>query len=179
MDTVTGAHVAIAQTVPVPLERMWSLITAVERIGEWSPEATGGAWCDGAGGPYPGARFTGHNRFPDGFVSTVTCVVTETHAPDRYAWTVLDDDGQVGSAWRYELSHGDGPGTTVVRHSFTHGPGVTGLREGAEVDPTALNRRLVTLCRHMTATIAAMVASENAAAGTEMITAVNTMGADR
>jgi uncharacterized protein YndB with AHSA1/START domain len=162
MDTVTGAHVAIAQTVPVPLERMWSLITAVERIGEWSPEATAGTWCDGAEGPYPGARHIGRNRFADGFVSTVTCVVTEAERPNTYAWTVLDDSGQVGSTWRYELSEGDEPRTTVVRHSFTHGPGITGARDGAEADPGALNRRLVTLCKNMTTTIAAMVSTENA-----------------
>ena len=51
MDLVTDAQVAIALTVPVPRERMWDLITAVDRVGEWSPEAFGGAWADGAQGP--------------------------------------------------------------------------------------------------------------------------------
>jgi hypothetical protein len=117
MDPVTGAQVAVVLAVPVPPERMWDLITAVDRIGEWSPEATGGSWCDGAAGPAPGARFIGHNRFPDGFESTVSCVV---------------------------------------------GPGVTGAREGAAADPRALNSRLVTLCRNMTTTVAAMAAAETA-----------------
>lgn len=72
MDMVTGAHVAVALAVPVSRERMWDLVTAVGRIGEWSPEATGGSWCDDASGPVAGARFVGHNRFPNGSESTVT-----------------------------------------------------------------------------------------------------------
>src|SRR6266498_4017008 len=72
MDMVTGARVAVALPVPIPRQRMWDLVTAVGRIGEWSPEATGGSWCDDAQGPAPGARFIGRNRFPNGFESTVT-----------------------------------------------------------------------------------------------------------
>lgn len=160
MDAVTGAQVAITKRVPLDRERVWDLITAVGRIGEFSPEAHDGAWFNGAEGPQLGARFIAHNRYGDGFVSTVTCVVTESNWPATFAWTVLDDTGLVGSAWRYDLSEGDEPGTTVVRHEFTHGPGVTGLREGAEINPDALDRRLVALCRNMTTTIAAMVTSE-------------------
>jgi hypothetical protein len=141
---------------------MWDLITAVGRIGEWSPEATGGSWCDDAQGPAPDARFIGHNRFPDGFESTVTCVVIEMERPSIFAWTVLDDSGLVGSTWRYELREGGEPGSTLVYHSFTHGPGITGVREGAEADPRALNSRLVTLCRNMTTTVAAMATTETA-----------------
>jgi uncharacterized protein YndB with AHSA1/START domain len=161
MDTVTGAHVAIARTVPVPRDRMWDLITAVDRIGEWSPETVGGAWFDGAEGPYRGARFIGRNRFADGFLATVTCVVIEAERPSTFAWTVLDDEGQVGSTWRYDLADGPEPGTTAVYQSFTHGPGKTGARSGEAVDPGSLDRRLATLCGYMTTTIAAMVNSEN------------------
>lgn len=162
MDMVTGAQVAVALVVPVPRERMWDLVTAVGRIGEWSPEATGGSWCDGAQGPTPGARFIGHNRFSNGFESTVTCVVIEADRPSIFAWTVLDDVGLVGSTWRYELREGSEPGSALVHHSFTHGPGASGAREGADADPRALNSRLVTLCRDMTTTIAAMATADSA-----------------
>jgi uncharacterized protein YndB with AHSA1/START domain len=166
MDVVTGTQVAIALTVPIPCERMWDLITAVDRIGEWSPEAVGGTWDDGAQRPVPGARFIARNRYADGFVSTVTCVVIEAERPSTYAWTVLDDSGLVGSTWRYELREGGEPGSTSVQHSFTHGPGITGARVGAEADPQALNRRLVTLCRNMTTTIGAMVTADTAIGAT-------------
>jgi uncharacterized protein YndB with AHSA1/START domain len=165
MDTVTGAQVAVGLIVPVPRVRFWELVTAVDRIGEWSPEVTGGRrsdrwsdrWSD-TGGPYAGARFIGHNRFPNGFESTVTCVVTEANRPSVFAWAVLDGAGQVGSTWRYDLTDGSEPGSTLVRHSFTHGPGVTGARIAAEADPRELDLRLVTLCRNMTTTITAMAA---------------------
>jgi uncharacterized protein YndB with AHSA1/START domain len=166
MDMVTGTQVAVTLTVPIPPERMWDLVTAVGRIGEWSPEATGGSWCAGVEGPAPGARFISHNRFPNGFESTVTCVVIEAERPGVFAWSVLDDAGLVGSTWRYELRAGNEPGSTVVRHSFTHGPGASGAREGAEADPRALDRRLVTLCRNMTTTIAAMATTDSAIGAT-------------
>ncbi len=162
MDMVTGARVAVALPVPIPRQRMWDLVTAVGRIGEWSPEATGGSWCDDAQGPAPGARFIGRNRFPNGFESTVTCVVIEAERPSIFAWTVLDDAGLVGSTWRYELREGSEPGSTIVHHSFTHGPGASGAREGADADPRALNSRLVTLCRNMATTIVAMATADSA-----------------
>jgi len=48
--------------VSAPAEALWALVTDVTRTGEWSPEATGGAWIDGATGPAVGARFKGTNR---------------------------------------------------------------------------------------------------------------------
>ncbi|HST81443.1 MAG TPA: SRPBCC family protein [Kineosporiaceae bacterium] len=160
MDLVTGTQVAVGLTVPIPRQRMWELITAVERIGEWSPETTGAGWSDRGATLEPGARFSGRNRFPNGFESTVTCVVTEAVRPAVFAWAVLDGAGQVGSAWRYELHAGSDPDSTEVRHEFTHGPGFTGAREAAAADPRALAERLVTLCRNMTTTIAEMTAAE-------------------
>ncbi|NEB08800.1 hypothetical protein G3I32_07925 [Streptomyces coelicoflavus] len=65
MDAVTGAQAAIALTVQMPREQMWELITAVDRTGEWSPEARGGSWADGTLGPSRGARFTACNRCAD------------------------------------------------------------------------------------------------------------------
>ena len=91
----------------------------------------------------------------------MTCVVTEAQRPSVFAWTVLDDAGQVGSAWHYELREGGEPGSVLVHHSFTHGPGATGARAGAEADPDALSRRLVTLCQNMITTIAAMANADS------------------
>ena len=38
------------------------IITDVSRMGEWSPECTGGAWVPPATGPAVGATFTGTNN---------------------------------------------------------------------------------------------------------------------
>jgi uncharacterized protein YndB with AHSA1/START domain len=160
MDVVTGAQVAITLTVQLPRERMWELVSAVDRIGEWSPEVMEGTWADGTLGPGAGARFTARNHYAGGLVSTVNCVVTEAERPRTFAWTVLDDSGLVASTWRYELREGGEMGSTQVFHSFTHGPGNTGARVGAEADPQALGRRLVTLCRNMTTTLGEMAAPE-------------------
>ena len=40
---------------------VWSLISDVTRMGEWSPEATGAIWKGDASGPDLGAKFTGTN----------------------------------------------------------------------------------------------------------------------
>ncbi|WIM93219.1 SRPBCC family protein [Actinoplanes oblitus] len=155
MDLVTGAEVSIARVVAVPRERMWELITAVGRIGEWSPETVR---IDGPAALVPGARFVGHNRYPDGFVSTVTCEITVVERPATFAYAALDDDGLAASLWRYELTDGEQPGTTLLHQTFRHGPGNTGMRVGAEADERALDRRLTGLCGNMLATIAAMTA---------------------
>lgn len=151
MDLVTGAGVTVAVVVPVPRERMWELVTDVERIGEWSPETAGGEWVgDG--------RFVGHNRFPDGTRATAVCVVTERRDGEVFAWDVLDAAGLTGSSWRYELVDGDDVGTTLVRQSFRHGPGDTGARSAE-----GIGGRLVTLCSNMVATISAMVTTTGVA----------------
>ena len=49
-------------TIDAPPERVWDLVTAITRMGEWSPESTGGRWTRGATGPATGARFVGSNR---------------------------------------------------------------------------------------------------------------------
>ncbi|MDG4833795.1 SRPBCC family protein [Solwaraspora sp. WMMD1047] len=161
MDLITGAEVTVSRTVAVPIDRMWELVTAIERYGEWSPETVGGHWLDDAREPAVWARFAGHNRFPSGFESRVTCVVIAAERPAAFAWVVPDEAGVVGSTWRYELRAGHQPGTTVVRHSFTHGPGVTGARVEGETDPRTFEERLITILRNMTTTINAMTTSDN------------------
>jgi hypothetical protein len=87
------------------------------------------AWLGEPGRPQPGARFAGHNRFPNGFEYAVTCVVTEADRPRAFAWVVLDDGGdpaRPSSSWRYRID--PLPGGSRVRQRFTHGPGASYLR---------------------------------------------------
>jgi uncharacterized protein YndB with AHSA1/START domain len=169
-DTVTGARVDLTVTVDLAPERLWDLVSDVTRIGEWSPECVGACWsADGPPGPRAGARFEGHNRYPDGRTAAVACVVTESVRPEVFAWVCLDDSGdeaRPASIWRYELAPADEPGRTVVRHGFVHGPGRSGARAGAQADPASLTRRLSALHGSMAATVAAMVAA--AARGTDV-----------
>src|SRR5262249_61988118 len=100
---VTGLTAAAEEVVDARPEQVWDLVADVTRTGEWSPECIRAAWLGAPGRPQPGARFTGHNRFGNGFEYEVTCVVTEADRPRAFAWVGLDDDGDLArpsSSWR-------------------------------------------------------------------------------
>ena len=165
MVQAAGERAQVEMVVEKDQAQMWDLVTDVSRIGEWSPECVGGAWLDGAQ-PRAGARFEGRNDFGGGFGGTVTCVVTAAERPGVFEWVVLDadkDPERPGSIWRYELGPGEAPGQCLVRHTFTHGPGVTGLSRAMADSPdqaeAILAGRLDQLRDHMTVTIGGMAAS--------------------
>ncbi|MEN3315283.1 MAG: hypothetical protein V7605_1517 [Acidimicrobiaceae bacterium] len=112
----TGTEGGMASvTVGAPAEALWDLVTDVTRTGEWSPEATGGAWIDGATGPAVGARFKGTNRRGRTRWST-TCEVTAA-APGREFTFVTGRPGKPETVWRYVFEP-DGDGGTQVTESF-------------------------------------------------------------
>jgi hypothetical protein len=164
MTEATGARVDVELTVGKAPAAMWDLVTDVGRIGEWSPECVGATWlADGA--LRPGARFQGTNRAPNGFEWTTTCVVTQAERPAVFEWVVLDsadDPERPGATWRYELVPGESQ-QTVVRHSFVHGPGATGVTMAIESSPdqaaALLQGRLDELREHMITTIEGMARS--------------------
>jgi len=164
-DGVTGAVAEVELIVGLPIDQVWGLVTDVSRIGEWSPECVFAAWRPAQGDvPHAGARFDARNEYPDGFTAAVECVVTEAVRPSVFEWVVLDDDRDVarpGSIWRYELECDDQGRGTRVRHRFTHGPGLTGLREFIQNHPdhaeASLDGRLAQLRGNMTATLDAMM----------------------
>jgi uncharacterized protein YndB with AHSA1/START domain len=162
-DAVTGTRVDVTLTVDVPRAQLWELITDVSRFGQWSPECTYAAWLDpDSPGPRVGARFEGRNRYSNGYVNSVTCLVIEAEPPTRFAWVVLDgsdDPARPASIWRYELLPGDRPDQTLIRHGFQHGPGDSGARQVARMYPGSLTRRLAQLRQNMTATLTAMTRS--------------------
>ncbi|GAA4710388.1 SRPBCC family protein [Pseudonocardia yuanmonensis] len=70
-------------------DEVWALVSDITRMGEWSPECTGGAWRGGATGPTVGARFVGFNR--RGRVRWRThCRVTESVPGVAFAFSVLE-----------------------------------------------------------------------------------------
>ncbi|MGA8113226.1 MAG: SRPBCC family protein [Actinocatenispora sp.] len=163
-DRVTGARAAIEVTVEVPPAVLWDLLTDVSRHGEWSPECEHAAWLDTDDpGPRVGARFRGRNRFANGQVNEVTCTVVAAERPTTFAWVVGEDPAQPSTTWRYELSPAGSPDRTLVRHTFEHGPGASGLRDAIARHPTKvdhiLTTRLTQLEKHMTETLAAMTAT--------------------
>ena len=165
MTEATGARVDVEILAGKEPGELWDLVTDVGRIGEWSPECTRAAWLAEPGRPQPGARFTGHNRFPDGFEYEVTCVVTEADRPRAFAWVVLDDSGdpaRPSSSWRYRIDPLPGGGSRVWQR-FTHGPGASYLRAAAAQAPDRaaeiIAARRDGLRANMTATLRAMKAA--------------------
>ena len=133
---VTGLTAAAEEVVAARPELVWDLVADVTRIAGWSPECIRAAWLGEPGRPRPGARFTRHNRLPNGFEYEVTCVVTEADRPRAFAWVVLDDSGdpaRPSSLWRYLID--PLPGGSRVRQRFTHGPGDSYLRAAGAKAP--------------------------------------------
>lgn len=92
---------AVTREIAAPAEKVWSLVSDLPRMGEWSPENTGGKWTKGATGPALGAVFKGTNR--RGVMrwsTTVTVVACEPGKVFEFAVT----SGPLEIAhWRYEL----------------------------------------------------------------------------
>ncbi|TDW90455.1 polyketide cyclase/dehydrase/lipid transport protein [Kribbella pratensis] len=149
---VTGATTGVEVLIKLPVHEVWSGITAIERYGEWSPECIYGAWLE------KDVRFEARNRFPDGFETYVTCTVTVSEEQKRFGWDVYGDESVPFAHWEYELE--DRGAATLVRQTFTHGPGVSGMRLGVVQDPDraaeSIQGRLDQLAANMRSTLAAM-----------------------
>lgn len=100
--------------------QVWSLVSDVTRIGEFSPETFEAQWLDGATGPAPGVRFRGHvKRNGRGPVYWTECRVVTADVESEFSFTVIVA-GKAVSRWGYLLTPaGDG---TDVTESFAMQP---------------------------------------------------------
>jgi hypothetical protein len=107
----------VSRTVAVdaPPERVFALVSDLPRMGELSPENTGGRWLGGATKPAVGVRFRGSNRNGWRRWSTVVRVVTH-EPPERFAFEV-DSLGLAVSRWTYVVAAR--PGGCTVTESWT------------------------------------------------------------
>lgn len=93
--------VSVRRTIAAPPEQLWSLVSDVTRMGEWSPETTSGSWTKGADGPKVGARFKGDNRNGDKSWTTV-CEVTDCAPGEVFAFDAMAGPVRYAN-WRYEF----------------------------------------------------------------------------
>jgi uncharacterized protein YndB with AHSA1/START domain len=108
----SAATVEVSRTIDAPAEKVWSMISDITRMGEWSPEATGGSWLKGATGPAVGAKFRGTNRKGIRWWYTI-CTVTECEEGKAFAFKV--DLGPLKVAeWGYRFADAPGGGCTVT-----------------------------------------------------------------
>lgn len=56
------SDVSVTRDIDAPAERVWTMVSDLPRMGEWSPENVGGEWLGDASGPETGARFVGRNE---------------------------------------------------------------------------------------------------------------------
>jgi uncharacterized protein YndB with AHSA1/START domain len=96
------ASVSVNRTIAAPPERIYAMVSDLPRMGEWSPENTGGAWVGGATGPAVGAKFDGHNAIgPHKWTTIATITRVEPGRVFEFRVTV----GPVKVAtWRYEFA---------------------------------------------------------------------------
>ena len=82
-------------------EKVFPLIAHLERMGEFSPENTGGTWVRGATGPEVGARFRGSNA-RGGQRWTTLATVTTYLPPTAFVFEVTAGPFKV-ARWAYEI----------------------------------------------------------------------------
>ena len=102
----------VSRDIPAEAETLWSMVTDVARMGDWSPENAGGEWLDGASAPAVGARFRGHNRRGRTKWST-TCEVTASQ-PGREFGFAVGGDKKPSTRWHYRFDPLPGGGTRVT-----------------------------------------------------------------
>jgi uncharacterized protein YndB with AHSA1/START domain len=106
-------------TIARPRAEVFSAVTDVSRMGEWSPECTGGSWDDPATGPAAGATFTGHNEAKVGPVVLKRWTTrSEVTAYEQDSLFEFVTEGT--TTWRYEFEDDDSG--TLVTESYSSPP---------------------------------------------------------
>jgi hypothetical protein len=92
---------AESREIAAPADAVWALVADLPRMGDFSPENTGGSWDDGATGPAVDATFSGKNK--NGFRRwSTTATVTECD-PGRVFEIAITSGRSAIANWRYEF----------------------------------------------------------------------------
>lgn len=106
------ADVSVTRDIAAPPAKVWALLSDLPRMGEWSPENTGGKWVRGATGPAAGARFVGSNR--NGKKKwTTTCTISDCDSPRVFAFDVSVGPVKV-ARWEYRIEPLESGGSRVT-----------------------------------------------------------------
>lgn len=99
--------------INAPVEKVWSLVSDVTRIGEFSPETFEAEWTGTSTGPAEGATFRGHvKRNGRGPTYWADCWVTSSRENEEFGFAV-GPPGRPINNWGYRLRPVDG-GTEVT-----------------------------------------------------------------
>lgn len=106
--------------IDAPPDAVYALVADVTRMGEWSPENTGGEWVDGATGPVVGAKFKGKNKRKAAW--TTKCTITAADPGREFAFDV----GKGDTKWRYRFDAAGGGTDVIESFEIVKTPGAIG-----------------------------------------------------
>ena len=104
-------QVEVSRTIAAGPEQVYALVSDLPRMGEWSPENTGGKWLKGATGAAVGAKFQGTNALGKKKWKTIS-KVTAAQPGTEFAFDVTAAGMKV-AAWGFSIAAADG-GATVT-----------------------------------------------------------------
>jgi len=104
-------RIEVERKIAAAPEVVWALVSDLPRMGDWSPENTGGEWIKGASGPAPRAKFKGRNANGSKRWSTTVTVVDATPG-ERFSFLVTVGFFKIAE-WSYDIESADG-GCRVV-----------------------------------------------------------------
>jgi hypothetical protein len=112
---------AVSLTVNASPIEVWSLISDITKMGEYSPEVVEAEWLGGATGPEVGALYRGHVKRNENWpvLYWTTCRVTECEPGKVFEFAVVMGQ-RVVNTWRYEFKE-TAAGGTEVTESFDLG----------------------------------------------------------
>lgn len=110
----------VSLTIAADAGELWDMVSDIPRMGEWSPECTGGRWRGKPAEPVVGARFVGTNK-RSWFRWAMPCHVVEAERGSVFSFAT--SPGGVRWTYRFEPAP-DGSGTVVtesrdLRHART------------------------------------------------------------
>ena len=98
--------VSVTTHIKATPQAVYDLVSDLPRMGEWSPENTGGRWVGAATGPAPGARFKGTNK-NNGRRWSTTVTVVEATPGQAFVFDVTFGPLAV-ARWSYRIAPSDG-----------------------------------------------------------------------
>jgi uncharacterized protein YndB with AHSA1/START domain len=142
-----SADVSVTREIAAPPERVFEMVSELSRMGEWSPENTGGKWLGGASGPTMGAKFKGTNK--SGRHRWSTLVTVTRCEPGRAFEFEVSSMGLKVARWGYDIEP-NGTGCTVTEHwtdrrgrlLATMGPVVSGSDHSGEFNRAGMQATL-------------------------------------
>jgi hypothetical protein len=110
-------RIEVTRVLPASPEQVYALVSDLPRMGEFSPENTGGKWVKGATGPAVGAKFKGTNA--KGKKKWTTDVVVTIADPGKEFAFDVSAAGMGVAGWGYRLEPVEG-GTKVTQYWEDH-----------------------------------------------------------